>query len=155
MKLYITMTGLPELRRAFDNVTPEIERALAREVRTTTLEVVDGAKSRVPVLSGELRDTIRADFSANGLFGFIKAGYGNLRRRTHAKIDSKRRRRRKAADTSPGVYAMVVEFGSTKQAAQPYMFPALEAARAGFESRAEAALEPALQRAVQSAGADK
>jgi HK97 gp10 family phage protein len=140
MKLYLTMTGVPELRRAFANVTPEIERGLAGAVRETAIVVVAGAKSRVPVRSGELRDTIRADFTGNGLVAFIKAGYGTLRRRSRRGSSSaryaKHSRRRRAAQDAPGIYAMVVEFGSTKQPAHPFMFPALESARPGCSRRA-------------------
>src|SRR3954451_7552741 len=123
MKLILTMTGLPELRRAIGDMAPRIEAKLRDVIVGTANRVVSDAKSRVPVRTGELRDTIRADVPPTGLVAYVQVGYGTLRRRSRARIDSRRHRRRKPADKSLGVYAMVVEFGSTKQPAHPFLFP--------------------------------
>ena len=151
MKLYVSMTGVPELRRAFSELTPEIERALKVAVAQTANIVELGAMSRVPVLTGELRDTIRTEYAKGGLVAFIKAGYGTLRRRSRSKTG---KRRRGKSPQAPGIYAMVVEFGGKNRPAHPFLFPALESARPGFEARALGALEPAIQRAVDKSGAN-
>lgn len=156
MRLYIKVTGAEALSRAFGNVTPEIEKALREVVRASTIEVANGARQRVHVKSGEVKSTIREEFSQNGLVGFVRVGYGTLKRRSRSKV--KRRRSVRTPDSqAPGVYAMVLEFGSKHQnrPPHPFLFPALDAARPNFERRAQEALEPALQEAVRAAGADK
>lgn len=152
MKVTTEVLGVPNVRTALRVLQPETQKRLAGEVETTANRVVAGAKGRVPVLSGELEGTIRHDTSKDGLVAFVKAGYGSLKRRSRAKVGSKRRRQRakQLGPVEPGIYAMVVEFGGQGREAQPYLFPALEQERAGHVSRADAALRGAVQAAERA-----
>lgn len=141
------VTGIRDVVNALRILQPETQERLRAVVRESATAAVAGAKSRVPVLSGELAGTIRADYTKDGLVAFVKAGFGTLKRRSRAKVGSKRRGRARAKQLGPiepGIYAMVVEFGSTTQPAQPYLFPAIEAVRPGHLARAEKALHDAV-----------
>jgi hypothetical protein len=147
MKVTTEVLGIPNVRTALRVLQPETQKRLSMEVRVTAARVVAGAKARVHVRSGELKDTIRGDSSSDGLVAFVKAGYGTLKRRSRAKVGSKRRRRgsaKRLGPVEPGIYAMVEEFGSQTNQAHPYMFPALEAERQDHISRSDRALKGAV-----------
>lgn len=144
MKITTRVDGIREVSTALRMLQPETQKRLRIEVATTAREVVAGAKQRVHVRSSELKDTIRDDKSKDGLVSFVKAGYGSLKRRSRAKVGSKRRRSKQLGPVEPGIYAMVEEFGSQTRPAHPYLFPALEAARPGHIARARRALRGAV-----------
>ncbi|HEX6050027.1 MAG TPA: hypothetical protein VFZ21_12190 [Gemmatimonadaceae bacterium] len=158
------LSGLDQVRASFRMLDTGLQQRLKGAVRETTLEVEAGARARVHVSGpdsrkaknrpgpGELRGTIRAEFSGEGFTGFVKAGYGKLRRRSRATTSRgrARARRRSPAAQRLGNYAMVEEYGAHDRAAHPYMRPAREAA----VPRHRARLEKAINGAVQAAGGD-
>lgn len=77
------------------------------ELKQLAIDTADGAKARAPVRSGRLRNSINHTREGEGSFVV-------------------------EADTD---YAAHVEFGTSKQAAQPYMRPALNVALQRFEQR--------------------
>lgn len=77
-----------------------------------------GARERVPVDTGELRDSIRAEKT------------GELEHRA-------------AAGDNKAFYAMFVEMGTRNQPAHPYMIPAFEAEKRVAEGRVVNALRKA------------
>jgi hypothetical protein len=145
VKVTTSVTGIREVSIALRVLQPETQTRLRIVVADSARHVVAGAKQRVHVLSHELQNTIREDKSADGLVAFVKAGYGSLKRRSRAKVGSKRRKRAKQlGPIEPGIYAMVEEFGSTTHPAHPYLFPAIEAERPSHIARADAALRGAV-----------
>lgn len=111
-------------------------------IRRGTDDVRNGAERRAPERTGELRSTIRAEFSKDGLTGFVKAGYGKLQRRSRAvtaggkaRAKSQRRTAKNSRDAQRqltlGVYAPVVERGDPRRnkPARAFMNPSLRAER--------------------------
>lgn len=168
------VSGLSQVRTAFRLLDTGLQARLRGAVAETTHAVRAGAVSRVPVSGpnarkaknrpgpGELRDTIREEFGSDGFAGYVKAGYGKLKRasrakppktagqaRRQAKLQAKARSR-SLASRGIGQYAMVVEFGSPKEgkAPQPYMRPARQAEIGNHRAR----IEQAINGAVAAAG---
>lgn len=88
---------------------PEIAAALPDQtravVRKASFDVEGQAKNRAPVDTGALKNSISTEFEDNGLTGII----------------------------APHVeYATLVEFGTRRMSAQPYMTPAAEAVKPAF-----------------------
>lgn len=97
-------------------VTSRIPQIMARTrplamaaVAKTVQDIETGAKSRAPVDTGNLRNSIQG--SVGGLSGQVSVG-------AH--------------------YGIYVEFGTYKMSAQPYFIPAVEAARGPFLKAMEA-----------------
>lgn len=173
-KIVMTIEGDHAVTNLFRSMTPEIVVELRSAVHETTRAVEQGAKMRAPVSAGgresrkakrrpgpgELRDTIRAEFSDDLLTGYVRAGYGKLRRRLKGKAKSKRtkaaraRRAAAGAQTDLGVYAMAVEYGSPRRGipAQPFLRPALEAEKPRHQQRVAAAMVRAAAKAQAKAG---
>jgi hypothetical protein len=174
-KITRIVSGVNEVRTAFRLLDTGLQHRLRDAVAATTHAVKGGAKARVPVSGpdsrkakgrpgpGELRETIRAEFSPEGFTGFVKAGYGKLKRSTRAgaarsegqarrqrKLQAKATRRARQRKYGLGQYAMVVEYGSPKEGkeAEPYMRPARQAEM----QRHEARLQSAINGAVDAAG---
>ncbi|WP_375374084.1 HK97-gp10 family putative phage morphogenesis protein [Hymenobacter aerilatus] len=81
-------------------------RAAAREVVAETLLLIESdAKELAPVDTGRLRSSIHTEISSNGLSGVVGTNVS---------------------------YAPFVELGTTRQRAQPFLFPAYEANRQRF-----------------------
>lgn len=171
------VSGVNQVRTAFRMLDTGLQARLRAAVAETTSEVQMGAIARVPVSGpgsrkaksrpgpGELRDTIRAEFTPEGFTGYVKAGYGKLLRSSRAgratSVGQARRqgtlrakaRARSLASRKVGAYAMVIEFGSPRQhkAAKPFMRPARQAAIPGHAARVARAVNSAVDAAGGSA----
>lgn len=156
VRVWVEVRGVRQVQRALERAHADIRARVAKAVQQSAQEVLAGARSRVPVRTGELRSTLRVEASAkNPFYWNVRAGFGSHPRRQSGRSKSwkggGRRRARAvpigAADTRSGIYAAVVEFGArsgrAKQPAQPYLFPALEAARAGHLERMKRVLKEA------------
>lgn len=177
VKITMTIDGAHQVASLFRSMTPTVRRELAQAIRETTQQVAQGARMRAPTSSGgrssrkakrrpgpgELRDTIRAEFTDDGLAGFVKAGYGKLRRRVKgAKSKRKSARKRAAkvlaaraaagAQRDRGIYAMPVEYGARNRGAQPFLRPALEAQKGPHQQRVRHALDRATRTANRGGG---
>lgn len=161
MKVSYYVDGVSQLQTSIKLLNIDVRKRVATENERTGGRVVRNAKSRVAHRTGELADTIRyeAEPGTDGLVGFARAGYGSLKRRTRQKPGirygkkGKRKRLVQVGPVEPGIYAMVHEFGDPKRnkPARPYMFPAVEAERAGHRERVAAALQGAVDVANQRA----
>lgn len=149
----IEVRRVREVKRALDRATDDIKRRVQEATRQTALEVAADARSRVPVRTGELRNTIRAEPGDKSPYvWFVKAGFGKLKRpKGRASRVGTRRRPKVTAIGSPGIYAAVIEFGSSTKPARPFMFPALEAARSGHIARVSRAIKQACDAAGNTA----
>lgn len=158
LKLTFQIMGAKRLVRVFERADLEARARVAAALRVTAEEVAQGARMRVPVRTGELWRTIRATPTSSPFRWIVSAGFGTLKRRSRRKSTSTRRRRpvaRMLGPIEPGIYAMVVEFGSqsgrAKQPAQPYMYPALVASRERHIARITTALNGAAEVAARAA----
>lgn len=144
MNMIVQVSGLAALDRAL----AELPKATARNVLKRTLEkaavpIVDEAKRLVPVNTGRLRDSIAASPKIKNKVGSaefasaMRAGLGK-----DAAVSALRSARRAAkgqgsfAEIFVGPsgrkvipYAHIMEFGSVKDAPQPYMRPAWDATK--------------------------
>lgn len=148
----VKVTGARQVATAFSKLDYELQRRLRDAIRESTEAVARGARARVHVRTGELKSTIRTEYSPEGHVGFVKAGFGKLRRRSRS--TGKRRRVRTAKTTTgTGAYAMVVEYGSPHRgvAARPYLRPAFHAERSRHRARIEAAVNAAASSVAQRA----
>lgn len=117
----VRVEGMPRLRAALLRVTGEAEKTTRREVKRAALNVQNGARRRVPVDTGRLRNSIAHEIDAGGLNATI------------------------GTNTE---YAPYVEFGTRRMVDKPYLFPALEEERGAFLARLRAELGQAFVRAA-------
>ena len=123
----VRIEGMGRLRVALLRVTGEGEKAVRREVKRSALNVQNGARRRVPVDTGRLRNSIAHEIDADGMDATIGSNVE---------------------------YAPYVEFGTenedgtVRMRAQPYLFPALEEERAAFVARLRTQLGAAFVRAT-------
>ncbi len=89
------------------------------QIKESTFAIDKNAKRAVPVDTGRLRSSARTEFSNNGLTG------------------------EESFNTD---YADAVEFGTSKQSAQPYLGPAFREEAAQFENKLIARINKSLRR---------
>lgn len=132
------LVGMDRAALKLAMVHPEVQQRVVTAIEQTTNDALSEARARVPVLSGELRDTLRREYSKTGLAGYVKAGFGKLARKRFKGEKRKTRALRGLKEESAelrGVYAAVVEFGSVKKPARPYLVPAVESVRNAHNTR--------------------
>lgn len=96
------------------------ERGAATAVRQTGREIVKKARTKVPIDTGHLRDSIRVEAIDD--------------HRALVTVDTR--------DESHHSYAAFLEYGTVKMAAQPFFIPAVESAREPFRRRIRKAYAP-------------
>jgi len=147
--LLVQVEGASNIVRALKLLNTETNARCRAAISTTLSEAKDDARGRVPKDTGELDATIRTEMLPDYPTGWLEVGYGTLKRRSRAKTakGKARAKMRKPtlANMQPGVYAMVVEFGdpARHKPAEPYITPAIEAARPKNLARIESALKSA------------
>lgn len=155
-----------KLLRAIQLTDPMVRKDVSLAVARGTRKVTQGALTRVKVKSGELRSSIRDEYSKDGLTGFVKAGYGKLQRRSRSVKASrvarlKARRRAEKAKSSRqalreiniGAYAPVIERGDPRRnrSPQPFLYPALNAERPSISRDVATALNKGMTTAMRGA----
>ena len=138
MKVTVKITGDKAILGSLSLMNVKGRIRLGQAVDRSSAAILVGAQARVPKRSGELAKTLRRKISPSGLSATIMAGYGQLARK--GKAAGARARGIKVND-GKGVYAPVVEFGSSTSPAQPFLFPALEAEKPAFLAGCNAAME--------------
>jgi HK97 gp10 family phage protein len=116
----VRVEGMPALRRALLTITQEGRRTVQREVMRSALKVQAGAKVRCPVDTGRLRNSIAVEIQDEGLSALVGTNVE---------------------------YAPFVEFGTSRQRPQPYLFPAYEEEHPQFVERLRRELGSAFVRA--------
>ena len=108
------VTGLLSLASQFSNIVKVAKAATAASSKKIADEMVEDMQSRVPVESGNLRDSIRAEPNDDGTVT-VRAGGTELTTRATASgtIDE----------------AVLVEHGTLHTPARPFFWPVVEAAR--------------------------
>lgn len=126
--------GLDKLKRRLVDVIPAKVRAeLERAMLESADIIVAGARLRVPVDEGDVRDSIRhhgmKEGKRGGLYVAITAGDNS----TETK-----------AGSNTYQVARLLEFGTVKMPAQPYMLPAYRANRRRAQARMRRAVRDAI-----------
>jgi HK97 gp10 family phage protein len=122
--------GVEKLRRRLVDELPKVIRAdLEAAMLESANRIVSGARLRVPVESGKLRDSIHhggvKESKRGGLYIAIVAG-----------------------QRTPDGYntARIVEFGTMDTPAQPFLLPAYRANRASAQRRMRRAIRDAVEK---------
>jgi HK97 gp10 family phage protein len=115
----VTIRGMDELARKLKALPEVVEAAARKSVKAETEEVADDMRMNAPFLTGELRESIGAEFNPKTITG-------------------------RATATSR--HAVFVENGTSDTPAQPFAEPAAERARRRFPDRAKADLKEALRK---------
>lgn len=128
------VTGIDQLkRRLVDEIPAKVRAALEAAMIESADRIVAGARLRVPVETGELRDSIRhggvKEGRRGGLYVAVTAGD------TGTLTEEKGRQYQ---------VARLLEFGTVKMPAQPYMLPSYHANRASAKRRMRAAVRNAI-----------
>lgn len=89
--------GLDQFLRSVESISAEVEDTAKRVVSNTALQIESDAKRLTPVDTGTLRRSINTSIENSGMTGIVST---NIE------------------------YAIHVEFGTSRQTAQPYMTPA-------------------------------
>ena len=129
----IKIDGLRELKNALLKLPEKLgEKVLNGALYAGAKLVVDDAKVKVPVRTGELRRNIRARRATKKQRGDLTAAVVvGVRRLTKKQIASIRKKKGRE-NASDAFYWRFLEFGTSKMAARPFLRPA-------FESRKTAA----------------
>jgi HK97 gp10 family phage protein len=111
-KVSVAVQGVPGLLNKVRLLVPGIRKGVQEAVARTALQVESDAKGLAPVDTGRLRSSIKADISPSGLSATVGTNVE---------------------------YAVFVEFGTRRQAAQPFLGPAFEQNRLTFLNNLKAA----------------
>lgn len=132
----VSVKSVMAARKAFQQVEPVLRAKLAAATETTVYAVERRATQNVPADTGTLRQHIASSFSKRTGFGKvgIKPGRVAIAGRGGSALT-----RHGARVLEPIKYAHMVEFGTSKMAAQPFMLPAAEAERSAYAQRVNGA----------------
>jgi hypothetical protein len=138
-KVNLALGGASELIRQLKLADPATHARVAAVIERETQAIATQARASAPRRTGEMASTIRADFSANGLIGYVRVGIGKLRRRSQS---TGKRHRRRTVTTGPGAYAPVIEYGDPRRhrRPEPFVRPALSAHKAELMGDLDAAM---------------
>lgn len=114
-----TVRGLTSLLTKLGAMPPGFEDATRLEVKRSALNVQSGARRRAPVDTGRLRNSITHELTEGGLNATVGTNVE---------------------------YAPFQEFGTRRNAARPFLFPALEQERPRFQQRLKKALQKVARR---------
>lgn len=118
----IEIKGVKELQSKFKNIGDELQKALSEAVSAGAVVVERDAKIRVPVLTGNLRNSIR-EFKKNESPGRVESQVGT--------------------DVE---YGPAVEFGTSRRAPKPYLRPAIDENRTQIQAAFDAKIKQVLGR---------
>lgn len=136
------VVGADKLKRKLAAFPAQARQQIAKALEQSAQEMVNLAKTLVPVDQGDLRDSIDWNWhgapSGSMVLGEVRSGgrgAGNLSIVIYAGNDQ-------------AFYARWVEFGTSKNAARPYFFPAYRALRKRIRGRTTRAIRSAARSAA-------
>jgi HK97 gp10 family phage protein len=148
MAKFKPVTGAKALKASFKALPKELRELVGSVNQTTAFAIAQSARARVPVRHGFLKQHIDTAFSK--ATGFAKVGVKKGRvavaGRGGSALTSKG-----AKVVSPVRYAHLVERGTVKQKAQPFMGPAARAEGPAHVQRIKR-LGPEVVDAIRAAG---
>jgi HK97 gp10 family phage protein len=100
--VYVKITGTERLARNMKVLTAEIKARVEAAITDQAENVATTARENCPVRTGALKRSIRVEVGDGGMFAAVKAG------------------------GMEAPHAHLIEFGTRKMRARPYMVPALE-----------------------------
>lgn len=146
MDIKLVLEGVDQFKRAIQLTDVGTRQRTIAAVSRGTKAIAAKAKARAPRKSGEMAETIRDEYSKDGMIGFVKVGYGKLLRRSRASKAEKRKklkasRLKQGSKTGEGAYAPVIERGDRRRGREPHPFliPSLNEERPEIIKELEAA----------------
>ena len=118
-KASVKLIGMNRLYKDLSAISDEIRGEVKQAVGDSLDRIKSSAESSVPVDTGKLRESISVNVSESGMGGTVTAGNSKAR------------------------HAHLVEFGTVKTQAQPFLHPALEAEAPRYEAAVTAAVRRA------------
>lgn len=146
MKMSAKIDGVDKLIRKLDRLPAAIGRNIERRVLMEAGEIIAArARELVPVDTGNLRDSIVvSDRPLGGAFKMDAAGAASTGEgRMTVYIGPK------TGGRNDGYYGHMVEFGTVKMAAQPFLRPAFDSTKGQVQSRIAGDLAAAISRAAK------
>lgn len=126
--------GIDQLkRRLVDEIPKKVRAEMERAMLESADLIVAGAKLRVPVETGEVRDSITQHGVREGKRGGL-----------YIAITAGDRSTETTATGSTYQVARLLEFGTMKMPAQPFLLPAFRANRRGAQARMRRAARDAM-----------
>ncbi|MGG3810973.1 hypothetical protein ABEV34_04890 [Methylorubrum rhodesianum] len=113
--IFAGVSGLTTLARELSDISKAVRIATAAKSRSIAGEMVEGMRARVSVVSGALRDSIRAEENEDGTVTVRAGGTPETARPTKAGT---------VYDT-----ALIEEYGTIHEPAEPFFWPEVEAAK--------------------------
>jgi HK97 gp10 family phage protein len=124
VQVNVNLNGLEE---KLHELGPKLAKSALRKALKAGAKILeDDAKSRAPVDTGALRESIKTKISMSPKNDRGSASVGPM-----FDLASLKKGSDKDKSQSPGVYGMIVEFGNKRQRASPFLRPA-------FDSKGEA-----------------
>lgn len=142
--------GLASLRRKLGILTEEEHRAAAIEVKRSLVTIESGAKQRVKVDQGELRNSITHQTSSRGLSG--RAGTNKVhgpptefgrRPGVMPPVEPIRRWAKRKGIDEDAAFPIALKIAREGTPPAPFLFPAFEEERPRFIRRLQRALDRA------------
>lgn len=124
------------LKRVFKAAPDEFKQRANEATEATVYAVERRATQNVPVDTGTLRSFIGSSFSKRSGFGRVGIRAGRV---AIAGAGGSALTKRGARLLEPKKYAHLVEFGTSKMPAQPFMLPAAEGERGNYAQRMKTA----------------
>lgn len=153
IKFNIDAPGLKELARELKKLPEAVSAKMVRaEMGAASKVTVDAAQRNAPVDSGRLQLQIGKQTAIKGDQIFVRVGVlltskKGIERSLKKKGDGKSKG---AVLTHDAYYDFMVELGTEKQAAQPFLMPAFDSTKEEYVARLTAGLRKRLDRFYRS-----
>lgn len=139
-----------ELYRSLKDKSAKLKRELAEVIKEEADQLAAEIKSEAPFVTGKLRDSVVVKRGRNTLDLVVTAGGDTTTTNIQRTATYEREVKTGSGDTqgiarggSSGVtydYALAVEFGTSRQAAQPFFYSVYRRRREGINARIEQAV---------------
>lgn len=144
MKVDVKVQGLNQLAKRISQLDNRVSGRIGRKATAAGARIIrDEAKSNVPVDTGQLKDNIVVK-KLRGPKGKFNYGVG-LIAKEYKRTNNKTNRRKGIVGQSywrnNAYYGYMVEFGTVKMQAQPFLRPAFEAKKTAAAERIEDVLK--------------
>jgi HK97 gp10 family phage protein len=136
-----------EARAAVERLPSVVTAALRDAARRTAVRIRDGARQRVPVLTGWTRDHIELTEVPDEKLFIVSAG--SDRPRVGISLHTSRKTGRKHTQrVTLNMLPAWLEYGTATMSARPFMRPAVEAERSAYVTDMARASEDAARRTL-------
>lgn len=146
---------LETFNRQLEDVSFKLKRELATAIKQEADKLASAIKAAAPVNTGALRDSVKVRRTRNDLTLYVEAG-GEATTKGYDRstgyesevvIDGRDNRGIQKSADGAGVsydYALAQEYGTSREAAQPFFYPTVRTMEDEINANIQAAVEKAL-----------